>query len=70
MVVSNGAGGAKRIVRTRVSSRGAEAVTFRYSSRTSRARAAGHAMRPPTIFGHNTGSNDVTADLQGGNPVG
>jgi arsenite oxidase small subunit len=26
-------------------------------------------MGPPTIFGHNTGSNDVTADLQGGNLV-
>jgi len=27
-------------------------------------------MGPPTIFGHDTGSNDVSADLQGGNPVG
>jgi arsenite oxidase small subunit len=27
-------------------------------------------MGPPTIFGHNTGSSDVTADLEGGNPVG
>jgi len=27
-------------------------------------------MGPPTIFGHNTGSNDVSSDLQGGNPVG
>lgn len=27
-------------------------------------------MGPPTIFGHDTGSMDVTADLQGGNPVG
>jgi arsenite oxidase small subunit len=27
-------------------------------------------MGPPTIFGHNTGSSDVSADLQGGNPVG
>jgi arsenite oxidase small subunit len=27
-------------------------------------------MTPPTIFGHNTGSNDVSADLQGGNIVG
>jgi arsenite oxidase small subunit len=27
-------------------------------------------MGPPTIFGHNTGSNDVSADLQGGNIVG
>jgi len=26
-------------------------------------------MTPPTIFGHNTGSNDVSADLQGGTPV-
>jgi arsenite oxidase small subunit len=26
-------------------------------------------MTPPTIFGHNTGSNDVSADLQGGNLV-
>jgi arsenite oxidase small subunit len=27
-------------------------------------------MSPPSIFGHNTGSNDVSSDLQGGNPVG
>jgi arsenite oxidase small subunit len=27
-------------------------------------------MGPPTIFGHNTGSSDVSADLEGGNPVG
>jgi arsenite oxidase small subunit len=27
-------------------------------------------MGPPTIFGHDTGSNDVSGDLQGGNPVG
>lgn len=27
-------------------------------------------MGPPTIFGHNTGSNDVSSDLQGGNVVG
>jgi arsenite oxidase small subunit len=27
-------------------------------------------MGPPTIFGHNTGSSDVKADLEGGNPVG
>jgi arsenite oxidase small subunit len=27
-------------------------------------------MTPPTIFGHNTGSSDVSADLQGGNLVG
>lgn len=26
-------------------------------------------MTPPSIFGHNTGSNDVTNDLQGGNVV-
>jgi arsenite oxidase small subunit len=26
-------------------------------------------MTPPTIFGHNTGSNDVSSDLEGGNPV-
>ena len=26
-------------------------------------------MSPPTIFGHQTGSNDVNADLQGGTPV-
>ncbi|SRR5579864_3569487 len=26
-------------------------------------------MGPPTIYFHNTGSNDVSADLQGGNPV-
>ena len=27
-------------------------------------------MGPPTIFGHDTGSSDVSADLQGGNLVG
>jgi arsenite oxidase small subunit len=27
-------------------------------------------MGPPTIFGHNTGSEDVSYDLLGGNPVG
>lgn len=27
-------------------------------------------MSPPTIFGHNTGSNNVSEDLQGGNLVG
>ena len=27
-------------------------------------------MGAPTIFGHNTGSDDVSADLQGGTPVG
>jgi arsenite oxidase small subunit len=27
-------------------------------------------MGPPTVFGHNTGSNDVSSDLQGGNIVG
>lgn len=26
-------------------------------------------MNPPTVFGHNTGSSDVTNDLQGGNLV-
>ena len=26
-------------------------------------------MTPPSIFGHNTGSADVSSDLQGGNPV-
>jgi arsenite oxidase small subunit len=26
-------------------------------------------MGPPTIFGHNTGSSDVSHDLQGGTPV-
>jgi arsenite oxidase small subunit len=26
-------------------------------------------MGPPTVFGHNTGSSDVTGDLQGGNLV-
>ena len=26
-------------------------------------------MTPPSIFGHNTGSSDVSSDLQGGNPV-
>jgi len=25
-------------------------------------------MTPPAIFGHNTGSNDVSSDLEGGNP--
>jgi arsenite oxidase small subunit len=27
-------------------------------------------MGPPTIFGHDTSSNDVSGDLQGGTPVG
>ncbi len=27
-------------------------------------------MTPPSVFGHETGSSDVSADLQGGNPVG
>lgn len=27
-------------------------------------------MGPPSIFGHQTGSNNVSADLQGGSPVG
>lgn len=27
-------------------------------------------MTPPTIFGHNTGSTDITSDLQGGTLVG
>ena len=27
------------------------------------------AMGPPTIFGHNTGSSDVSYDLQGGTTV-
>jgi len=26
-------------------------------------------MTPPSIFGHSTGSSDVSSDLQGGNPV-
>jgi hypothetical protein len=26
-------------------------------------------MSPPAIFGHDTGSNDVSNDLQGGTPV-
>ena len=26
-------------------------------------------MTPPTIFGHNTGSNDISSDLEVGNPV-
>ncbi len=26
-------------------------------------------MTPPTIFGHNTGSSDISSDLEGGNPV-
>ena len=42
-------------------------VILEYDSSTGDIYATG--MTPPTIFGHNTGSNDVTSDLQGGTPV-
>lgn len=42
-------------------------VTLRYDSGTGDIYAIG--MNPPAIFGHDTGSNDVSADLQGGTPV-
>ncbi len=42
-------------------------VTLEVDNSTGDIYATG--MTPPTIFGHNTGSNDVTSDLQGGTPV-
>jgi arsenite oxidase small subunit len=42
-------------------------VILEFDSSTGDIYATG--MTPPTIFGHNTGSNDVTADLSGGTPV-
>jgi arsenite oxidase small subunit len=42
-------------------------VILEFESSTSDIYATG--MMPPTIFGHNTGSNDVLYDLQGGTPV-
>jgi len=42
-------------------------VTLEYDSSTGDIYAVG--MGPPTIFGHNTGSNDVLYDLQGGTLV-
>lgn len=42
-------------------------VMLEFDSSTGDIYATG--MTPPTIFGHNTGSNDVTGDLQGGTPV-
>ena len=42
-------------------------VTLEYDSATGDIYAVG--MGPPTIFGHDTGSNDVLNDLQGGTVV-
>jgi len=42
-------------------------VTLEFDSSTGNIYAVG--MGPPTIFGHDTGSNDVLNDLQGGTPV-
>ena len=42
-------------------------VRLEYDSSTGDIYAVG--MGPPTIFGHDTGSSDVSADLQGGNLV-
>jgi arsenite oxidase small subunit len=42
-------------------------VILEFESSTGDIYATG--MMPPTIFGHNTGSNDVLYDLQGGTPV-
>jgi arsenite oxidase small subunit len=42
-------------------------VTLEYDSATGDIYATG--MGPPTIFGHDTGSNDVLNDLQGGTVV-
>ena len=42
-------------------------VTLEYDSSTGDIYATG--MGPPTIFGHDTGSDDVLNDLQGGNVV-
>jgi arsenite oxidase small subunit len=43
-------------------------VILEFDSPTGDIYATG--MGPPTIFGHDTGSNDVLNDLQGGTPVG
>jgi arsenite oxidase small subunit len=43
-------------------------VILEFDSSTGDIYATG--MGPPTIFGHDTGSNDVLNDLQGGTPVG
>ena len=43
-------------------------VTLEFDSSTGDIYATG--MGPPTIFGHDTGSNDVLMDLQGGTLVG
>lgn len=42
-------------------------VVLRYDWGTGDIFAIG--MKPPTVFGHDTGSTDVSADLQGGNLV-
>jgi hypothetical protein len=42
-------------------------VILEFESSTGDIYATG--MMPPTIFGHNTGSNDVLYDLQGGTLV-
>jgi len=42
-------------------------VVLEFDSSTGDIYATG--MTPPTIFGHNTGSSDVSSDLQGGTPV-
>jgi arsenite oxidase small subunit len=42
-------------------------VTLEFDSATGNIYAVG--MGPPSIFGHNTGSNDVLNDLQGGTLV-
>lgn len=43
-------------------------VTLEFDASTGDIYAVG--MGPPTVFGHNTGSNDVLSDLQGGTPIG
>jgi arsenite oxidase small subunit len=50
------------------SPRPAPQVTLEFDASTGDIYAVG--MGPPTIFGHDTGSNDVLNDLQGGTPVG
>ena len=42
-------------------------VTLEFDASSGNIYAVG--MGPPSIFGHDTGSNDVLADLQGGTPV-
>ena len=42
-------------------------VSLQFDESTGDIYAVG--MGPPTIFGHNTGSSDVSYDLQGGTPV-